>query len=180
MIWSQIVPLQSGSSYFSNLKRTHDWRETTSEPYGRRDFAKTSPKMWDMMFLRLWPDSKRIPIWCNNCKKENPCGEVAPFKKASCIYFFFCHLPPSGLKSFGNFTAVVLRSPPPTEESTDARPRRQECAPAHAKTRNRARYFAKFSRKHYIGGAWTKNNSQRTSHAQKGGVAMCEIARGGI
>ena len=36
------------------------------------------------------------------------------------------------------------------------------------------------SRKHYIGGAWTKNNSQRTSHAQKGGVAMCEIARGGI
>ena len=95
------------------------------------------------MFLRPWPDSKRIPIWCNNCKKENPCGEVAPFKKASCIYFFFCHLPPSGLKSFGNFTAVVLRSPPPTEESTEARPRRQECAPAHAKTRNRARYFAK-------------------------------------
>jgi hypothetical protein len=42
------------------------------------------------------------------------------------------------------------------------------------------RFSRKFCESIYIGGARTKDNSQRTSHAQKGGVAWCEIARRGI
>ena len=65
----------------ANLKRTHDWRETISKPYGEIKFVKMLEDEGLMIFEAVTRLQKNSHLFYENCKKENPCGEVAPFKK---------------------------------------------------------------------------------------------------
>ena len=74
----------SPSFLLKRSKRTHDWRETWSEPSAKlQDIEiEVQRRIW-----RPWPDSKRIPISGQNWwQKENPCGEVAHFKGLRCDF----------------------------------------------------------------------------------------------